>query len=76
MRVTSLNIVFNSLCYIHQIKLIKSIDFRKQAILNFAGSVVSGTVGLSMALLDYGYWALIIQTLTGAIFRCLVYGMS
>lgn len=67
MRVTSLNIVFNSLCYIHQIKLIKSIDFKKQAVINFAGSVISGTVGLSMALLDYGYWALIIQTLTGAI---------
>ena len=67
MRVTSLNIVFNSLCYIHHIKLIKSIDFKKQAVINFSGSVIAGTVGLSMALLDYGYWALIIQTLTGGI---------
>jgi teichuronic acid exporter len=67
MRITSLNLVLNSLCYIHLIKLIKSIDFRKQTFLNFSSSVISGVVGLSMALMDYGYWALIMQTLTGTV---------
>lgn len=71
MRVTSLNIVINSLAYIHHIKLIKSIDFKKQAVINFASSVIAGIIGLSMAFMGYGYWALIIQTLTGAILHML-----
>ena len=65
MRVSSLTLIINSLCYIHHIKLIKSIDFKKQAVINFSSSIVAGAVGLSTAMLDYGYWALIFQSLTG-----------
>jgi O-antigen/teichoic acid export membrane protein len=68
-RVASLNLVLNSLCYVHQIKLIKQIDFKEQAIMNFSTSIISGGVGLTLALLDYGYWALVFQTLTGTILR-------
>jgi len=71
MRVTSLNIVVSSLCYIHQIKLIKSIEFKKQAVINFSSAIISGVIGLSLALLGHGYWALIIQTLTGAVLNML-----
>ncbi len=67
MRVSSLTIVISSLCYVHHIKLIKSIDFKRQAVINFASSIVAGTVGLSMAILGYGYWSLIFQTLTGGV---------
>jgi O-antigen/teichoic acid export membrane protein len=69
MRVTSLNIVLYSLCYIHQIKLIKSIDFKKQAVINFLSSMIAGTVGLTMATLNFKYWSLVGQTLTGAILQ-------
>jgi teichuronic acid exporter len=73
MRVTSLNIVFNSLSYIHHIKLIKSIDFKRQAVINFASSIIAGIIGLSMAFLDYGYWALVMQTFTGTVLH--MFGM-
>lgn len=69
MRVTSVNLVFNSLCYIHLIKLIKHIQFKQQALLNFSVSVISGTVGLIMALHDYGYWALVYQTIIGSVLK-------
>jgi teichuronic acid exporter len=69
MRVTSINLILNSLCYIHLIKLIKSIQFKQQAIINFLSSIISGTIGLSLALTGYNYWALIFQTLSGSVLR-------
>lgn len=68
-RVTSLNLLANSICYIHLIKLIKAIHFRPQAIINVSSSVISGTVGILLALAGKGYWALILMTLSGSIFR-------
>lgn len=69
MKVMSTTLVLNSLCYIHLIKLIKHIQFKQQALLNFFASVISGTIGLLMAYYGYGYWALIFQTLSGAILK-------
>ena len=70
-RVLSLTLIFNSLCYIHQIKLVKSIDFKKQAVINFSTSLIAGVAGLSLAIFGYGYWALIVQTLGGAVLNML-----
>jgi teichuronic acid exporter len=67
MRVLSMTLILNSLCYVHQIKLIKSIEFKQQAILNFSGSLISGIIGLTLAIMGYGYWALIFQTLIGTL---------
>ena len=71
LRVLSLTLIFNSLCYIHQVKLVKSIDFKKQAIINFSSSLVAGVAGLWLALSGYGYWALIVQTLGGSVLTML-----
>ena len=71
LRVLSLTLIFNSLCYIHQIKLVKSIDFKRQAVINISSSLVAGIAGLSLAILHYGYWALIVQTLGGSILTML-----
>ena len=71
MRVLSLTLICNSLCYIHQIKLVKTIDFKKQAIINFSSSLVAGIAGLFLAISGYGYWALIVQTLAGSILTML-----
>lgn len=67
MRLTSFNLIINSLSYIHLIKLIKEIQFRNQAILNLITSGISGILALTLALMNYGYWALVIQTLVGGL---------
>lgn len=67
MRVSSVNLVINSLCYVHLIKLMKDIQFKQQAVLNFSAAVISGTIGLVMAFLGYGYWALVFQTILGSV---------
>lgn len=71
MRITSINLIFNALCYIHLIKIIKSIQFKKLAIVNFFSSLISGILGLSLALHGYNYWALVLQTLSSSVIRML-----
>ena len=71
MRITSINLIINGLCYIHNIKLIKAIQFKKLAIVNLTTSIISGIIGFVMALMGCNYWALIIQTLSGNILRML-----
>lgn len=69
LRATSLNLVLNALCYIHQIKLIKERQFKGITVTNFISSVISGSIGLAFAYGGYHYWALIVQTLTGTLLR-------
>jgi teichuronic acid exporter len=69
MRVMSINLVLDSLCYIHLLKLIKYIRFKEQAVLNFFVSIISGTAALIMAIRGYGYWALVFQTLIGTVLK-------
>ena len=73
MRITSINLLFNSICYIHTIKLIKAINFHSQAIVNFISSFFSGSLGLLLAYIGWGYWALILMTLSGSMFRAIGY---
>ena len=49
---------------VQQTRLIKRIDFRSQTIITIISSTLSGFVGISMALLEYGVWSLVIQQLT------------
>jgi len=76
MRIISINLIFNSICYIHTIKLIKAINFRPQAIINFTSSFASGSFGLFLAYNGWGYWALILMTLSGSLFRMIGYSLA
>lgn len=76
MRVTSLNLILNSLCYVHLFRLIKSLQFKKQAAINFTASSISGAIGLSTAIIFTSYWALIVQTLSGTFIRMLGYWIA
>lgn len=69
MRVTSLNLLLNSFCYIHLIRLSKALNFKSQALINFSSAVISGALGLTLALSGFKYWALIFQTLCGSLLR-------
>jgi teichuronic acid exporter len=69
MRVTSINLILNCMCYVHLFKLIKLLQSRKQAIINFLSSLISGLIGLYIAIIYKNYWALVIQTLTSSFVR-------
>lgn len=61
-RVTGLSIVFNSLCVVQRALFTIAVDFKTQAIISLACTVISGVVGLVMAYNGYGVWALVAQS--------------
>ena len=52
-RVTGLSIVFNSLCVVQRALFTIAVDFKTQAIISLACTVISGVVGLVMAYNGY-----------------------
>lgn len=61
-RVTGLSIIFNSLCVVQRALFTIAVDFKTQAIISLACTVISGAVGLVMAYNGYGVWALVAQS--------------
>ena len=68
-RVTGLSIVFNSLCVVQRALFTIDVDFKTQAIISLACTVISGVVGLVMAYNGYGVWALVAQSTVSTFFN-------
>ena len=62
-RVSSLGLVIGALALVQQTRLTKRIDFKTQTKITLVSSAVSGIVGIAMALLGFGVWALVAQQL-------------
>ena len=54
----------NSLSIVQRTILKRQLEFQKMAIRSLSGIFMSGIVGISLALLDYGVWSLVGQQLT------------
>lgn len=68
-RVSSLGMIIGALAMVQQTRLTKRIDFKTQTKITFVASVASGVIGISMALLGFGVWALVAQTLSAQAFK-------
>ena len=63
-QVSSLVMVIGALGLVQQTRLTKRIDFKTQTKITIAASVASGIVGIVMALMGFGVWSLVAQSLT------------
>lgn len=63
-RVSSIGMVIGACAMVQQARLTKRIDFKTQTKITLVASVVSGVVGISMALLGCGVWSLVAQQLS------------
>lgn len=63
-RVSSLGMIIGALALVQQTRLTKRIDFKTQTKITIIASVTSGVIGIGMALLDFGVWALVAQQLS------------
>lgn len=63
-RVSSFTMIIGALAIVQQTRLTKRIDFKTQTKITLTASVVSGVIGITMAFLDFGVWALVAQMLT------------
>lgn len=68
-RASSLTMIIGALAIVQQVRLTKRIDFKTQTKITLIASVASGVVGIAMALLGLGVWALVIQSVLAQILR-------
>lgn len=66
-RVSSLAMVIGALAIVQHTRLTKRIDFKTQTKITFVSSIVSGVVGITLAILNFGVWALVVQMLASQI---------
>lgn len=75
-RVASLTMIIGALAMVQQTRLTKRIDFKAQTKITLTASVTSGVVGITMAFLDFGVWALVAQMLTAHVLRTVCLWMN
>ena len=71
-RVSSLGLIIGALALVQQTRLTKRIDFKSQTKITLVASLTSGIVGIAMALLGFGVWALVAQQLANHSMRTLL----
>lgn len=71
-RVLGLVLIFNGLSIVQGARLTREINFKLQTNISVISSLVSGTIGISMALAGYGVWSLVATTLSGSIMNTLL----
>lgn len=62
-RVIGLVLLVNAFAIIQRTLLVKNVDFKTQAKVSIIASVISGVIGIIMALIGYGVWSLVTQQL-------------
>ncbi len=62
-RILALNFILGSFNIVQRAKMTAKMDFKSLAQINVISTIVSGLVGISMAYLGFGVWALVGQTL-------------
>ena len=71
-KVSSIGIILGALAIVQHTRLTKRIDFKSQTKITIIASVASGAIGILMALLGYGVWALVTQQLSSQLFRTIL----
>lgn len=72
MRVLALMLLPGALNSIQLAKVSREMDFRKVFLSNIGGIVLSGVVGIVIALLGGGLWALVAQTMLNIFVACII----
>ena len=70
-RVSSLGLIIGALGMVQQTRLTKRIDFKTQTKITIIASAISGVVGIGMAIIGFGVWALVAQQLMSHVLRTL-----
>lgn len=71
-RVLSLNMIINAFGLIQTILLTKHIDFKTQLKVSVIATIISGTIGITMAVNGFGVWSLVAQSLSSNFFRTIL----
>jgi len=70
-RILFLVVIINALSIVARAKLTIAIDFKSQTIVSTIATLLSSSIAIWLAYLDYGYWALVCLILSKAFFTTL-----
>ena len=76
LRVLALMLFPGALNSVQLAKVSREMDFKKVFYSNIGGVVVSGIVGVVVAWMDGGLWALVVQTMLNITVACIVMGIT
>ena len=68
----SLNMIINAFGIVQTTLLTKQIDFKTQLKVSVIATVISGTIGITMAFNGFGVWSLVAQSLGSNLFRTIL----
>lgn len=71
-RVISLVLIVNSLGIIQRVKIIKKIDFNTLTKINVFSVAISGGITITMSLLGYGVWSLVMNMILAALVQTIL----
>jgi len=71
-RIVGIGLLISSLSTIHIVILRKRLDFKLQAIISFATTIISGLVSIIMAIVGYGVWSLVVGGLITSMFSAIL----
>ena len=63
-RVLGLNFILGSFNIVQRAKLMSNVDFKSLAQINVTSTIISGCIGVAMAYMGFGVWALVGQTIS------------
>lgn len=72
-QIVSLIFIISSLGVVQTLRFTKEIDFKSQSIINITSALLSGVVGITLAINQFGVYALVYQKLTGVIISVSIY---
>ena len=72
-RVMSSVVIINALSLVQRARTTKAIDFKTQTKITLVSSLVSGVVGIAMAYMQYGVWALVGQQLSNQLISTVLF---
>lgn len=72
-RVVFLSLIFNSFSLIHISNLSRQLQFKLISKVNILASIISGTISIILAILNFGVWALVFNIVSLSFFRSLLF---
>ena len=72
MRVLSISLLFGALYSVQNAELVRKMRFKQIFYRSMAASIGSGIIGIVVAVLNFGVWALVLQTLSQQVIVCIV----
>ncbi|HPL93870.1 MAG: lipopolysaccharide biosynthesis protein [Paludibacteraceae bacterium] len=68
-RITFIAVIFNAFYLVPYVQVNRAMDFKTLAKINLFATLCSGSIGITLAILDYGVWALVYQQIGYQFFR-------